>query len=125
MQQGWDAMRDLWSRKYANKPLEQALAQWSNAGKDQGNYNAIAMGGSQSSPTMAAAGNSGQTLTQANATASQTAAANQQQQKPPEVNIDFKELGKALASRNMGGSFAMATPYDRDFYAGITKTAAL
>lgn len=48
MQAGWDAMRDLWSRKYGNQPVSQALATWSNAGKDQGSYNQVALGGALS-----------------------------------------------------------------------------
>jgi hypothetical protein len=50
MQDGWEAQRDLWTRKYGNQPVSKALATWSDAGKDQGNYNKVALGGGGDSP---------------------------------------------------------------------------
>jgi hypothetical protein len=50
MQAGWDAQRDLWTRKFGNQPVSQALATWSNAGKDQGAYNKVVLGGGGDSP---------------------------------------------------------------------------
>lgn len=69
MQAGWDAQRDLWSRKFGNQPVSQALATWSDAGKNQGSYNKVALGGGGDSPApILASGSSPSTMSTSPAT---------------------------------------------------------
>ena len=50
MEDGWEAQRDLWTRKFGNQPVSQALTTWADAGKDQGNYNKVVLGGGGDAP---------------------------------------------------------------------------
>lgn len=88
MQAGWDAMRDLWSRKYGNQPVSQALATWSNAGKDQGSYNQVALGGASSAqpPTALAQAPSRPATQIASASTSLADAVRNQMQTPVIIN---------------------------------------
>jgi len=73
MQAGWDAQRDLWTRKFGNQPVSQALATWSDAGKNQGSYNKVALGGGGDSPApILASGSTPSTMSSSPATVAST-----------------------------------------------------
>lgn len=60
---GLNAQRDLWARKYGNKPIDQALAQWApDAGRGSGYEKTIMAGINGSSPAMAGNPSKGTTL---------------------------------------------------------------
>jgi len=73
MQAGWDAQRDLWTRKFGNQPVSQALATWSDAGKNQNSYNKVALGGGGDSPApILASGSTPSTMPSSPATVAST-----------------------------------------------------
>jgi hypothetical protein len=121
---GLEAQRDLWSRKYGNKPIDQALAMWApDAGLRSAYEKTIVAGINGSSPAMssnspnrgttlngqstavAAAGNQPSVVVLPNNGTNQTASAPAQASTPVQVttaDVLDSEFGKLLLARVYG-----------------------
>jgi len=130
LEDGIEAQRDLWSRKYGNMPIQDVVKMWT--GGEQGansNYaNALmaAATGKASAPGLSASSSSSGTQV-AQASSAATDAKMQMAAAQPVLFNDIKfidSLAKASAGSG-GGSLDRAMPYDRDWYMGVVRTQAL
>lgn len=130
LEDGIEAQRDLWSRKYGNMPIQDVVKMWT--GGEQGansNYaNALmaAATGKASAPGLSSSSSSSGTQV-AQASSAAADAKMQMAAAQPVLFNDIKfidSLAKA-SSGSGGGSLDRAMPYDRDWYMGVVRTQAL
>lgn len=127
LEDGIEAQRDLWSRKYGNMPIRDVVKMWT--GNEQGansNYaNALlaAATGKVSAPGPSpASSSSGSQVAQAS-----SASAIEKMQFASTLPMIFNAPTTNIqqSGGTSSGSLDRAMPYDRDWYMGVVKTQAL